>query len=120
MEQRMRIAAVALALAATTVVAGEPPEPGFRPGHEHELVFGTAGDLLPWCRQEAEAHYVGLGFPTYQWTARYKQDGNMLVVEGKLRVHQDDVPVRCRVPQNARERYAVIEIDDPVLQASGP
>ena len=116
-------AAMASGLAlATAGAAAQVPEPDapYRP----EPVFTQASELLPWCRQEAEARYVARNIQTYQWTASYKQSGNVLYVEGKLRAHGDDVPVRCRVARNARERYreryAVIEIDDPVLSEVAP
>lgn len=82
--------------------------------HDHdELVFTQAGELLPWCRAEAEAHFVGKGVTPYQWTGRYYDRSNVLYVEGRLRADGKDVDVRCRVARDARERYAVIEIDDP-------
>ena len=67
---------------------------------------------MPWCRQQAEAHFAGLGIPVYQWTAFYKQDGHLLLVDGKLRAHDADVSVHCRVAQNAPERDATVQIDD--------
>lgn len=85
--------------------------------HDDERAFHQASELVPWCRQEAEARYIGLGMTPYQWAASYRDRGNVLYVEGRLRVHSDDVTVRCRVARGARERYAVIEIDDPTLQA---
>lgn len=103
--------AAALVLAPAPLAASEPH-------HHEEPVFTQASELLPWCRSEAEARYVGLGITPYQWTARYHDRSNVLYVEGKLRVHGEDVPVRCRVARNARERYAVIEIDDPTLAAA--
>jgi hypothetical protein len=33
-----------------------------------------------------------------------------------LRVHGEDVVVRCRVARGAREEYATIEINDPTLE----
>ena len=80
---------------------------------DDEIVFTQASELLPWCRAEAEAHYVGRGVTPYQWTGRYYDRSNVLYVEGRLRAGGKDVEVRCRVARDARERYAVIEIDDP-------
>ncbi|MCF7221080.1 hypothetical protein [Marilutibacter chinensis] len=83
---------------------------------DDEWVFYQASELVPWCRQEAEALYIGLGMTPYQWAASYHDRSNVLYVQGRLRVHGDDVAVRCRVARGARERYAVIEVDDPTLQ----
>jgi hypothetical protein len=79
---------------------------------DDEIEFHQASELLPWCKAEAEAeaHFAGKGVATYQWTARYFERGNTLVVEGKLRADGTDVPVSCRVAKGARERYAVIEL----------
>ncbi len=77
-----------------------------------ELEFHSAGELLHWCEAEARAHFVGLGFTTYQWTGRYWDNGNTLMAEGKIRANGNDVPVACRVARGARERYAVIEISE--------
>jgi hypothetical protein len=91
-----------LVLALATVA----PTPAVQP----ERVFQRASELVPWCRREAEAHFVGLGITTYQWTAAYRDEGNTLIVDGKLRADGRDVPVTCRIARGARERYAHIEI----------
>ncbi len=85
--------------------------PAWAHDDDDEIVFNQASELLPWCRAEAEAHYVGKGIAPYQWTGRYYDRSNVLYVEGKLRADGKDVEVRCRVARDARERYAVIEID---------
>ena len=79
--------------------------------HDHEI--HQASDLVPWCRQEAEARYIGRGETTHQWSAKYSDRGNTLSVEGRLRVEGRDVKVRCRIARGAREQYATIEIEDP-------
>ena len=81
--------------------------------HEHERIVTAASDLLPLCRQEAEARYVGLGEQVYQWTGAYHDYANTLYADGKLRVSGRDVEVHCRIPRNARERYLTIEVVDP-------
>jgi hypothetical protein len=80
--------------------------------HDHELVITRASQLVPWCRAEAEAYFVGQGASVYQWTASYRDSGNTLHVDGKLRVDGKDVTVGCRIARGARERYATIEIHD--------
>lgn len=81
--------------------------------HAHEYVVTAASDLLPLCRQEAEARYVGLGEQVYQWTGAYHDYADTLYADGKLRVSGRDVEVHCRIPRNARERYLTMEIVDP-------
>ena len=92
---------------------------GATPAHDHrageQREIRQASELLPWCKAEAEARYVAKNITPYQWTASHYEDGNMLRVEGRLRVHGDDVSVRCRIARGAREQYATIEIDDPEL-----
>ena len=83
--------------------------------HEHHRVIYYASDLVPWCRDEAQAPYVAKNITPYNWTASYHDSGNMLYVDGKLRVHDTDVEVHCRLASGARLGYAVIEIDDPAL-----
>ena len=78
--------------------------------HEH-AVISQASDLVPWCKAEAEARYVAKNITAYNWTASYHDKDNVLYVDGKLRVHGDDVAVRCRIAAGAREEYGTIEID---------
>ena len=78
-----------------------------------ERIIRQASELVPWCKAKAEYMYMAKGEFTYQWTASYHDKSNMLYVDGKLRVHSDDVPVRCRLPSGGREADALIEIDDP-------
>ena len=94
-----------LVLAFATIAPTPAPAP--------ERVFQRASELQPWCRQEAEAELVGRGLTTYQWTGSYRDEGNTLVVEGKLRADGRDYPVNCRIARGARERYATIEVSEP-------
>ena len=83
-------------------------------GHyPHEREIHRASELVPWCRQEAEARYLGRGESPRQWSARYSDRGDTLSVEGRLRVEGRDVQVKCRITRGAREQYATIEFDDP-------
>lgn len=75
-----------------------------------------AGDLIGWCRAEAEARYAARGMPTYQWTSSHVERGNTLFVDGRLRADGVDVPVHCRIARGAQLRYASIEIDDPRIR----
>lgn len=94
-----------LVLALATIAPTPAPAP--------ERVFQRASELQPWCRQEAEAELVGRGLTTYQWTGAYRDEGNTLVVEGKLRADGRDYPVSCRIARGARERYATIKVSEP-------
>lgn len=96
------------AIALTTALAVAPTPPV-----AEDRVFERASQLQPWCRQEAEAHFIGQGIETYQWTASYSESGRMLQVRGSLRAGGRDVAVTCRIAKGARERYASITIDSP-------
>ena len=104
----MRIATAAIVLTLAGMANAQE-----RPAHhdDHEIVFTSAGQLLSWCEQEARAHYAGQGISTYQWTGRHSESGNTLKAEGKIRANGNDVPVACFAARNARERYAVVQID---------
>ncbi len=78
---------------------------------DEERVISLASQLAPWCRDEAEAIVIGRGGTPYQWTASYRDRGDRLQVDGRLRVDGEDVAVRCRIARGARERYASIEFD---------
>ena len=86
--------------------------------HHKDIVIYQASELLPWCESEAKARYIAKGITPYQWTASYHDRSNVLYVNGRLRVHGDNVNVRCRIARGSREQYATIEIDDPTLQAA--
>lgn len=83
--------------------------------HDDDVVIYSASELRPWCESEAKARYIGKGVTPYQWTASHHDRSNVLYVNGRLRVHGDNVEVRCRIARGAREKYATIEIDDPSL-----
>jgi len=78
-------------------------------GHEHGII-SQASDLVSWCKAEAEARYVARNITPYNWTASYHERGNVLYVDGKLRVDGEDVAVHCRIASGARDEYATIEI----------
>ena len=104
----MRIVIAVLILAFSGISTAQE-QSGHHP--DHEIVFGSASQLLSWCEQEARAHFAGNGLSTYQWTGRHFERGNTLHAEGKLRADGNDVPVTCLVARGARERYAVIRIN---------
>ena len=78
-----------------------------------DIVLFEAGELVDYCRSEAEAYYVGKGRITYQWAASHKSRGNVLYVSGRLRVEHDDIQVACRLPRGARLTYMTLEVSQP-------
>lgn len=79
-----------------------------------EWIVHEASELVVPCREEAEAHYVGRGLVTYQWTASHKSRGNALFVDGTLRVEGGhDVRVSCRLPRGARLGHMTMELAAP-------
>lgn len=100
----MNIAAIVL-LTSTLV--------GPHPDDLHERVIHRASDLVPWCREEAEAIVIGRGGTPYQWTASWHDRGDVIHVDGKLRVDGKDIGVSCRIARGARERYASLEFNEP-------
>ena len=61
-----------LLLLATGAAAAQTT--GTPPGHPYygpDLSILQASDLVPWCRQEAEARYIGRGEKVYQWAASH-------------------------------------------------
>lgn len=93
---------------ASSSFAQEPVPP-------NERVIANESELSTWCEHEARHRYIAKNITPYQWTSRYFDRSNVLHVEGSLRAQGTDVPVRCRIARGARERYAIIEIDDPAI-----
>ncbi|WP_144813137.1 hypothetical protein [Aerolutibacter ruishenii] len=109
----MKTIVAMLAVVALPVLAADPPGQGNH--SHHERIINQASELVPWCKSEAESRYIAKNITPYQWSASYHDRSNVLFVEGRLRVHGDDIAVRCRIARGAREGYAVIEINDPAL-----
>lgn len=78
-----------------------------------DRVINRASELVPWCRAEAEARAIGEGKTIYQWTSSHYSRGNVLHVDGKLRVEGADVVVRCRIAKGARQQYASMDMESP-------
>ncbi|WP_156117226.1 hypothetical protein [Xanthomonas sacchari] len=102
-----------LAIAVASSFAGES-QAGDRVAYS-EPTITQASELVPWCKAEAESRYIARNITPYQWSASYHDSVDVLYVDGRLRVHGDDVVVRCRIARGARQSYGVIEIDDPKL-----
>ena len=82
---------------------------------QQRRIIYKASDLASWCRDEAQARYIAKNITPYNWSASYHDSANILYVDGKLRVHDNDVEVHCRLASGARLEYGVIEINDPGL-----
>lgn len=109
----MKLVVALLAIAAVPALAGESQATNRTVYNEPTIE--QASDLAPWCKSEAESRYIAKNITPYQWAASYHERSNVLYVDGRLRVHGDDVAVRCRIAKGARQNYATIEIDDPSL-----
>jgi prepilin-type processing-associated H-X9-DG protein len=96
-------------LIAALFVAVELPTSGYRDG----IVVQEASELVAHCREEATAYFVGHGRATHQWTASHKSRGNVLYVDGRLRVEGNDVRVACNLPRGARLTYMTLEVEKP-------
>ena len=107
----MKLAAALLLIAALPSFASNA---GGASGDRDKIINQTS-ELVSWCQSEAESRYVAKNITPYQWTASYHDEGNVLHVDGRLRVHDDDVAVHCSIARGARESDAVIEIDDASL-----
>jgi hypothetical protein len=94
---------LAVLLLAVTLPPPAPPD---------EPVINEASELVEPCRREAEAHFVGRGLATYQWTASHSSKGQTLQVAARLRVEGRDVPVACRIARGARLAYMTVELPD--------
>ena len=103
------------AIAATLIIASSSASAD-EPYRDPYRIINQASELVPWCKSEAESRYIARSITPYQWAASYHDRSNILYVDGRLRVHGDDVAVHCRVARGAREQYATIEIDDPSLK----
>ena len=55
---------------------------------------------------------AGRGITAYQWTASYRDEGKLLIVEGKIRAEGQDVRVVCQIARGAPDRYANVQVFD--------
>ncbi len=109
-KSRLAIAALLCTLPVATAVAQDAAH--VHPDH-HERVIGQASELEPWCREQTRARYVARGEQVYQWTSRYSDRGQVLQVEGSLRVADRRVRAVCTIARGARERHASLTLEDP-------
>ncbi len=87
----------------------------YRPDIRDPIIINQASELVPWCKSEAEAVFIGLGYMPFQWTASYHDYSNHLYVDGRLRVHGEDIDVKCTITRGARVQYINVSIDDPIV-----
>ncbi len=106
---RLILSSLLLLVPLAASAAGEPAQ------IVQERTFQRASELVPWCREEAEARYVGLGRDVYGWASSYSDRADTLTVTGTLRVSGGEVAVTCRSARGARESYAAIDFDEARL-----
>ncbi len=75
--------------------------------------INSASELRDWCKEESEAALIGRGLSPANWTARYWDQVNTLMVKGQWRVDGADYTVECSVARGAQSRYASMSIQDP-------
>jgi len=75
----------------------------------------NVNELSQWCKSEAQYRYMLQNIPTYNWSAKTFNKGNMIQVKGRLKVNYEYVTIDCRAVVGSRREDAIIEIDDPSL-----
>jgi hypothetical protein len=75
--------------------------------------INSASELRDWCKEESEAALIGRGLSPSNWTARYWDQVNTLMVKGQWRVNGADYTVECSIARGAQSRLASLSIQDP-------
>jgi hypothetical protein len=78
-----------------------------------ESPINTASELRDWCKEESEAALIGRGMAPANWTARYWDQVDTLMVKGQWRVNGADYTVECTVARGAQARFASMSIQEP-------
>jgi len=81
--------------------------------HRDDTPINSATELRDWCKEESEAALIGRGMTPSNWTARYWDQVNTLMVKGQWRVDGADYTVDCSVARGAQSRFASMSIQDP-------
>jgi hypothetical protein len=80
--------------------------------HE-DTPINSATELRDWCKAQSEAALIGRGMTPANWTARYWDEVNTLMVKGQWRVNGADYTVECSIARGANARSASMSIEDP-------
>jgi hypothetical protein len=96
------LAAFTLTLTASSAMAG----------HQEEMVINSGSELRDWCRVESEAIFIGRGLMPFNWSARYWDQGNVLMTKGTWHIDGSDVTVDCSVARGAQARFASVTIQE--------
>jgi hypothetical protein len=78
-----------------------------------EVAINSASELRDWCKSESEAAFIGRGLSPQNWSARYFDEGNDLVVKGQWRVDAGFLTVECRVARGGRGQDASMSLQGP-------
>lgn len=79
---------------------------------ELEIIREASLLVIP-CREAAEEYFEAQDRVTYQWSASHKSRGNVLLVDGRLRLEDGkDVRVSCWLARGARLGTMKLEITD--------
>jgi len=81
--------------------------------HRDDTPINSATELRDWCKEESEAALIGRGMTPSNWTARYWDQVNTLMVKGQWRVNGADYTVDCSVARGAQSRFASMSIQEP-------
>jgi len=74
--------------------------------------INSASELRDWCKEESEAALIGRGMSPANWTARYWDQVDTLMVKGQWRVDGADYTVECSVARGAQSRFASMSIQE--------
>ena len=83
--------------------------------HDEDIPINDTSELLKWCKTETEDYYLAKGITPYNWTASWREEGNTLLVKGRVRVESEDVSIECRISTGAKKQYMVFEIKNEGL-----
>jgi hypothetical protein len=78
-----------------------------------EVAINSASELRDWCKSESEAAFIGKGFSPQNWSARYFDEGNDLVVKGQWRVDAGFLTVECRIVRGGKAQDASMNLQGP-------
>ena len=76
--------------------------------YDRDAVINTASELRDWCKAESEAALIAKGDSPFNWTARYWDQGNTLMVKGQWRLSGSNVAVECSVARGTQARFATM------------
>jgi uncharacterized membrane protein len=85
--------------------------------HDRDAPINTASELRDWCKDESEAALIAKGNSPFNWTARYWDQGNTLMVKGQWRISGSNVAVECSVARGAQARFATMSAQESTQES---